>query len=92
MPAAADRPGKHQVTPNLALFQGRTQQVRGVIGNHQRNFPDTVGMRLAAQLTYLFIHIQQIVCCDAANRQDQARVNQLDLPLQVGMTMFDFLP
>src|SRR5579863_6894107 len=80
-----------QVHPGLALLPRAAQQVGGMVGDDQRNALGTEPMHLAAQAADRRVGLEQVLSRDAANREDQQRLEQLELALQVGAAVRRFL-
>src|SRR5882672_2902501 len=74
---------KQQIRPCLALLPGRAQQVGRVIGDDDWNLPRAVRIDLAAHATDGCIGLQQVLRGDPPDGEDDTRLDQLDLSVEV---------
>ncbi len=70
-----------QVTPGLVFLRWAAQQVGGVVGHDERNTAEVV--RTAAHAAHRIVGTQQVLCRNLADGQDDLRLDQFDLSLEV---------
>src|SRR5271156_6071735 len=76
--------GKLQILPRLALVRRGTQEIGGIIRDHERRVEFPEAMYLAAQAAQRRIGCEQILGGDAPDREQDLRPQQRDLTCQVG--------
>ena len=81
-PARAARTRELQIRPGLALLARAAQQVGRVIGHDQRHARGAERCTCPRNRAERRIGGEQVLRRDATDRQDEPRLEQLDLPLR----------
>src|SRR3974390_1096632 len=78
---------KFKILPSLALVQRRAQEIPGMVGDNQGYARNAEAVHLLAQTPERLVGSKQILRGDPSYRQHDFRLQQRNLPLQVGQTL-----